>query len=79
MMKDLAMKELVKAQMASQVEFMSRDLFDLLGLDADKLNKLLVERSAAGMDLGMSMMGGNKLSAEKRKQFYKVICRSNQS
>ena len=70
MMKDPAMKEMVKAQMTTQVEVMFRDLFDLLGLDADKqdkLTKMLVDRSAAGMDLGMSMMGGNKLSDEDRK------------
>ena len=71
MMKDPAMREVMKSQMRSQVEFMYRDLFDLLGLDAGKqeqLTKLLVDRAGAGMDLGFSMMGGEKISDEERKK-----------
>ncbi|MES2466036.1 MAG: hypothetical protein V4675_01945 [Verrucomicrobiota bacterium] len=71
MMKDPAMREMMKSQMRSQVDFMYRDLFDLLGLEAGKqeqLTKLLVERAGAGMDLGFSMMGGEKISDEERKK-----------
>jgi hypothetical protein len=71
MMKDPAMREVMKSQMRSQVDFMYRDLFDLLGLDAGKqeqLTKLLVDRAGAGMDLGFSMMGGEKISDEERKK-----------
>ena len=71
MMKDPAMREMMKSQMRSQVDFMYRDLFDLLGLDAgkqEKLTKLLVDRAGAGMDLGFSMMGGEKISDEERKK-----------
>lgn len=71
MMKDPAMREVMKSQMRSQVDFMYRDLFDLLGLDAGKqeqLRKLLVDRAGAGMDLGFSMMGGEKISDEERKK-----------
>ncbi len=71
MMKDPAMREMMKSQMRSQVDFMYRDLFDLLGLDDGKqeqLTKLLVERAGAGMDLGFSMMGGEKISDEERKK-----------
>lgn len=71
MMKDPAMKEMMKSQMRAQVEFMYRDLFDLLGLDAgkqEKLTKMLADRSGNGMDLGFSMMGGQKMSDEEKKK-----------
>ena len=71
MMKDPAMKEMMKTQMRSQLEFAYRDLFDLLGLDAgkqDKLTKMLAERAGAGMELGLAMMGGEKMSAEEKKE-----------
>lgn len=71
MMKDPAMKEMMKSQARAQVEFMYRDLFELLGLDAGKqeqLTKMLEDRSAAGMDLGFSMMGGKEMSAEEKKR-----------
>ncbi|MDB6070261.1 MAG: hypothetical protein JWL81_1432 [Verrucomicrobiales bacterium] len=71
MMKDPAMRDAMKAQMRSQVEFMYRDLFDLLGLDATKqesLTKLLQERSSAGMELGLAMMGGEPISDEDKKK-----------
>jgi hypothetical protein len=70
MMKNPAMKEMMKAQMRSSMEMVYRDLFDMLGLDPDKqdkLSKLLAERSSAGMELGMSMMGGKKPGKEEMK------------
>ena len=71
MMKDPAMKDMMKAQMRSQMDVMYRDLFDMLGLDSDKqekLSKLLADRSGSGMEMGFAMMGGEKLSPEVMKQ-----------
>lgn len=71
MMKDPAMKEAVRSQMRSQVEFMHRDLFDMLGLDGDKqdkLTKLLLDRASAGMELGFAMMGGDKISDDDKQK-----------
>jgi hypothetical protein len=71
MMKDPAMRDMVKAQMRSQMDVVYRDLFDMLGLDPekqDKLSKLLADRAGAGMELGLAMMGGEKLSPEVMKQ-----------
>ena len=71
MMKDPAMKEMMKTQMRSQLEFVYRDLFELLALDPakqDKLTKMLADRAGAGMELGLSMMGGAKISDEQKKQ-----------
>jgi hypothetical protein len=70
MMKNPGMKEMMKAQMRSSMEMVYRDLFDMLGLDPDKqdkLSKLLAERTSAGMELGMSMMGGKKPGKEEMK------------
>ena len=71
MMKDPAMREALKSQMRTQVDMQYRDLFDLLALDEEKkeqLGKLLLDRTSAGMELGMSMMSGTKLSAEEQKK-----------
>lgn len=71
MMKDPAMKEMMKGQMRTQMDFMYRDLFDMLGLDEDKkekLTKMLVDRTGAGMELGMAMMSGEKPSPEEAKR-----------
>lgn len=82
MMKDPAMRDAMKAQMRSQVEFMYRDLFDLLGLDGDKqesLTKLLQERSSAGMELGLAMMGGESLPEEERKKKMEEVKAANEA
>jgi hypothetical protein len=71
MMKDPAMRDMLKAQMRTQVDFQYRDLFDMMGLPADKqdqLSKLLLDRTSAGMELGMSMMGGEKPSPAEMKE-----------
>ncbi len=71
MMKDPAMREVMKGQMRSQVDFMYRDLFELLGLEPEKqqkLSKLLLDRMSAGMEVGLSMAGGVKPSAEEMKK-----------
>jgi len=71
MMKDPAMKEMIKQQMRSSMDLLYRDLFDMLGLGSDKqdqLSKLLADRSSAGMDLGLAMMGGKKPSKEEMKE-----------
>jgi len=70
MMQNPAMKEMMKSQMRSSMEMVYRDLFDMLGLDPDKqdkLSKLLADRASAGMELGMSMMGGKKPGKEEMK------------
>jgi hypothetical protein len=71
MMKDPKMMEAIKSQARSQVDLMYRDLFDLLGLDEAKqaqLSKLLAERTSAGMELGMAMMGGAKTDKDTLKK-----------
>lgn len=71
MMKDPAMKEMMKTQMRSQLEFAYRDLFDLLGLDPAKqevLTKMLADRAGAGMEMGLAMMGGDKMSQEEQRK-----------
>jgi hypothetical protein len=71
MMKDPAMKDVIRSNMRPQVDLMYRDLFDLLGLDEtkqDQLSKILAQRLGAGMELGFDMMGGNKLTPEEKKQ-----------
>lgn len=71
MMKDPRMMEAIKSQARSQVDLMYRDLFDLLGLDEDKqsqLSKLLADRTSAGMELGMAMMGGAKTDKDTLKK-----------
>lgn len=71
MMKDPAMRDMMKSQMRSQLELQYRDLFDMLGLDGgkqEKLVKLLSDRASAGMEFGLSMMGGEKPSTEEMKK-----------
>ncbi len=65
------MKEIMKSQMRSQMDFMYRDLFDLLGLAPEKqeaLSKMLADRAQAGMDIGFAMMSGQKPSPEEMKK-----------
>lgn len=70
MMKDPAMRDMMKSQMRGQIENQYRDLFDLLDLDQgqrDNLGKILAERQSSGMDLGLALMSGQTLSAEEKK------------
>lgn len=82
MMKDPAMREVMKGQMRSQVDFMYRDLFELLGLEPDKqqkLSKLLLDRMSAGMEVGLSMAGGDKPSAEEMKKRGEAMKTANEA
>ncbi|RYD32762.1 MAG: hypothetical protein EOP86_14945 [Verrucomicrobiaceae bacterium] len=70
MSKDPALRDAMKAQTRGQVDYLYRDLMDMLELAPDKrdsLTKLLVERTSAGAELGMSMMSGKKLTPEELK------------
>lgn len=70
MMKDPAMRDMMKAQARGQVDFMYRDLMDMLNLPQEKrdaLTKILTERAGAGMEIGMAMMSGKKQTEEEKK------------
>lgn len=70
MMQDPATKEAMKAQMRGQVDYLYRDLLDMLNLPAEKrdtVNKVLLDRTAAAAELGMKMMSGQKLTPEEQK------------
>lgn len=58
MMRDPAMRDMLRAQTGAQLELQYRDLFDMLGLDDGKREKvlgLLKDRLSAQMDLGFKM------------------------
>lgn len=70
MMKDPAMRDMMKTQMRGQIETQYRDLFDLLDLDQgqrDNMGKVLAERQSSGMDIGLALMSGETLSPEEKK------------
>ncbi len=82
MMKDPSMREAMKAQMRPQVDFMYRDLFDLLGLDPEKqekLTKLLLDRMNAGMEVGLAMAGGAQGAGEEVKQRAEAMKAANEA
>jgi hypothetical protein len=70
MMENPAAREAMRAQMRGQVDYLYRDLLDMLNLPEDKreaVSKLLTDRTAAAAELGMRMMGGKKLTPEEQK------------
>jgi len=81
MSKDPALRDAMKAQTRGQVDYLYRDLMDMLELPPDKrdsLTKLLVERTSAGAELGMSLMSGKKLSPEEMKAQSEAILKQTQ-
>ncbi|MES2706895.1 MAG: hypothetical protein V4726_09870 [Verrucomicrobiota bacterium] len=70
MMKDPAMRDMMKSQARGQVDFMYRDLMDMLNLPPEKrdaLTKILTDRADIGMEMGMAMMSGKKPTEEEKK------------
>ena len=68
-MRDPAMRDILRAQTGAQIELQYRDLFDLLGLDEakrEKVTALLKERMSAQMDVGLKAMDKD-LKPEERK------------
>jgi hypothetical protein len=69
MLKDPAMKELLRAQAGAQLELAYRDLFDLMGLDESKREAVLAilkQRQGAQTDLGLSVFD-TQLPDDERK------------
>jgi len=70
MMKDPAMRDMMKSQARGQVDFMYRDLMDMLNLPPEKrdaLTKILTDRAGIGMEMGKAMMSGKKPTEEEKK------------
>lgn len=69
MMRDPAMRDMVRAQTGAQIELQYRDLFDVMGLDDGKREKvlgLLKDRLSAQMDLGFKIPD-KEMTGEQRK------------
>ncbi len=70
MMRDPAMRDVLRAQTGAQLDMQYRDLFDNLDLDEGKREKvmeLLKERLSAQMDIGFKATD-KELTAEQRKE-----------
>ena len=69
MMRDPAMRDVLRAQTGAQLEMQYRDLFDMLGLEDAKrenVTALLKERLSAQMDIGLKALDKD-LTPEQRK------------
>jgi hypothetical protein len=69
MMRDPKMREAMKAQASMGIDMMYRDLFDLLDLPEPKrseFEKLIREKTTAGMEIGFAMMGEKKTPEEMK-------------
>ena len=70
MMRDPAMRDMLRAQTGAQLDLQYRDLFDTMGLDEAKREKvlgLLKERLSAQMDVGFKATD-KQLTGEQRKE-----------
>src|SRR5687768_17567943 len=69
MLKDPAMKELMRAQAGAQLELAYRDLFDLMGLDETKREAVLAvlkQRQVLQTDLGLSVFDATLPENERK-------------
>ncbi|MBL9116711.1 MAG: hypothetical protein JNJ83_17015 [Verrucomicrobiaceae bacterium] len=81
MMKDPAMRDMVKAQQGMQIEMQYARLFTNLGLDDTEkahFKKLITDRASAKMDMGFKLMD-NGLSKEQRKAITDEFDRQKQT
>lgn len=70
MMENPAARDAMRTQMRGQVDYLYRDLLDMLNLPQEKrdeVSKLLLDRTAAAAELGMKMMSGKKLTPEEQQ------------
>ena len=69
-MSDPNMRDAMKAQASMGIDMLYRDLFDLLNLPEPKrsqFEKLIREKTNAGMEIGFSMIGSKKTPEEKKE------------
>jgi len=75
MLKDPAMKELMRAQAGAQLELVYRDLFDLMGLEESKREAVLdvlKQRQGAQTDLGLSVFDPTLPEAQRKEAAAKL-------